>query len=172
MTKTQLACGLLLASIVPACLAAGFFDNSSTSEPAFLAADEAFVVDALALDGQTLQARWLIAPGYYLYKQRLSVQITAPDGLRADWQAPTGESYHDEHFGDVEIYHDELDLPIQLVDLETASDRSSAPSDNTAKTVHLTLRYQGCAEAGLCYPPQTREFDLPLPQKLKPKAKP
>jgi thiol:disulfide interchange protein DsbD len=129
--------------------AGGFFTDQASQTPDFLPADEAFVLDAIALDHAHIEARWLIAPGYYLYKHRLQVQGLSPADLPVDWEAPQGEAHEDEHFGPVEIYHDELSLPIQIA--------------TQAQTVTMKISYQGCAEAGLCYPPRSRIFMLDIP---------
>ena len=138
----------LLALIWPWMASAGFFDDTRSSQDAFLPAEDAFRVEAIALDRERIQARWTIAPGYYLYRHRLDVAVVEPDGLTIRWQPPQGQPYHDEHFGDVEIYHDVLDLPIALT--------------GQGESVTLKLRYQGCADAGLCYPPQTHTVTLDL----------
>lgn len=138
----------LLAVLLPWAANAGFFDQSRGNQETFLPADQAFIVDALAIDAHTVQARWNIAPGYYLYRHRLDVSVVEPSTSTVQWQPPNGEPYEDEHFGEVEIYHDVLDLPIAVT--------------GDADSVTLKLRYQGCADAGLCYPPQTYTVKLNL----------
>ena len=116
---------------------------------ALLSADEAFQLLAVRLDGDGLRLSWLIAPGYYLYRHRLAAE--AVDGAAAPaplaLQLPAGRPAHDEHFGDVEIYTTALDARLPL-----------APG--TAVPKRLKLRWQGCAEAGVCYPPVTRTVDV------------
>ncbi len=136
----------ILVLLLPQLAVAGFFDRSQ-DEAAFLSAEEAFVLEAVAIDHQTIQARWTIAPAHYLYRHRLSVSSVPAE--RISWQAPQGLPYEDEHFGAVEIYHDVLDLPIQV--------------DGAAREITLTLGWQGCAEAGLCYPPRKQTLTLTLP---------
>lgn len=139
---------LLLLLLATQAAQAGLLDGRD-SGPGFLPADEAFVLDALALDAGLIEARWLIAPGYYLYRHRLDVTPTDPADTPLRWQAPAGEPYEDEHFGEVDIFREELSLPLHV---ETGAD-----------TVELEFRYQGCADAGLCYPPQTRRLRIALP---------
>lgn len=134
-------------ALSPALALAGLFDRQQT-QAEFLPAEEAFVLDAVALDAQNIQARWLIAPGYYLYRHRLKAELLGPDGQTLEWQIPSGKPYQDEHFGEVEIYRDVLDVPLTL--------------GQPGESVRLRLHWQGCAEAGLCYPPQKREFTLDL----------
>ncbi len=139
----------LLLLLLAAQTAQGGLLDGRDSGPGFLPADEAFVLDALALEAGQIEARWLIAPGYYLYRHRLDVTPVAPEDITLQWQAPAGEAYEDEHFGQVNIFRDELSLPLRV--------------DSTAESVELEFRYQGCADAGLCYPPQTRRLRIALP---------
>ena len=116
---------------------------------AFLPADEAFVLDAVGVAPGRIEARWLIAPGYYLYRHRLSFELA--DGQTPDKiTIPDGAPYHDEHFGEVEIYRDELRVVLEVPEAPALQE--------------LKLGYQGCAEAGLCYPPETRQLSLDMPR--------
>ncbi len=143
--RSGLCYGLLLVS---APLQAGLLDQQRGGG-GFLPADEAFMLEAMALEHDEIEVRWLIAPGYYLYRHRLNLVVKAPAQTQLSWQAPPGQAYEDEHFGTVEIYHHSLSLPVKL----------------DANTDHLDLEisYQGCAEAGLCYPPMRKQFRLQLP---------
>ncbi len=138
----------LLALIVPLVASAGFFDQRGGQQNEFLSAEDAFQVEALAMDATTIQARWSIAPGHYLYRHRLDIELLNPADATMQWLAPAGQAYEDEHFGQVEIYHDTLDVPIVV--------------SGAGPEITLKFRYQGCAEAGLCYPPQTRTVTLEL----------
>lgn len=106
----------------------------------FLPVDEAFTLHVEQPDAGGAVLRWDIAPGYYLYKERLRFAGLPPGN---EPQLPPGEPYHDEYFGDSRIYRDSLE--VQLPDADLAS---------------LELGWQGCADAGLCYPPQTRTVAL------------
>lgn len=147
MQKLIIAALLLSGPLVPLLAQAGFFDNNN-AQSEFLSADEAFVLEALGLNDKQVQLRWTIAPEYYLYKHRLGVELIDSTGQRISWRAPRGKIYHDEHFGEVEIYHNVLEFPVSL----------SQPSQQ----ISLRLHWQGCAEAGLCYPPQKRELTVEL----------
>lgn len=109
--------------------------SSELQEPGFLPVDEAF---RLSVDdnGGKLTVYWQIAPGYYLYRHRL--RITGADVA----EFPDGEPKHDEIFGDVQVFFDSLTLT------------GTFPEDGGK----ILVEYQGCAEKGLCYPPQEREF--------------
>ncbi|HUS24114.1 MAG TPA: protein-disulfide reductase DsbD domain-containing protein [Candidatus Binatia bacterium] len=103
----------------------------------FLPVDQAFELQPLERKGGALLVRWRIAKGYYLYRDRL--QFDAPGKA----VLPVGEAHHDEIFGDGEMYRNELIAKLPA-----------------AETPKLTVTYQGCADAGLCYPPQTRTLEL------------
>jgi thiol:disulfide interchange protein DsbD len=109
--------------------------------------DSVFVPSARYADG-AIQVRWAIAKGFYLYRHRTSVQADA--GFSAQpLQMPKGDAHHDEFFGDVETYRGEL--------------VATLPGTPNAPRTVLTLKYQGCADAGVCYPPQTRRITVELP---------
>lgn len=138
-----LAGSLALQSTMPAFANNNFnlFANKAQSAPAFLPAEEAFVFSQLQQD-QQLNVFWQITDGYYLYKNKLRVTINGNEhtiqGL------PAGKDYHDEYFGDVEIFQYELQLSVPIADLAAKSE--------------VIIHYQGCAVAGLCYPPMTKTF--------------
>jgi thiol:disulfide interchange protein len=113
-----------------------------------LKADEAFRLIAAEREGDALKVSWDIAPGYYLYRKRISFQALAPTGAQLDApQLPKGEMVQDEHEGSAEIYHGSLLAALHWP-------RGSQPPQR------LQVSYQGCAEAGVCYPPQTRQIDV------------
>ncbi|MCF4994872.1 protein-disulfide reductase DsbD [Pseudomonas syringae] len=106
----------------------------------FLPVDNAFVLTSERLETGETQLFWQIADGYYLYQKRMKF-----DGLQPG-QTPTlppGEAHSDEFFGEQPVYRQGLELKIPA----TASGQ-------------IKVSYQGCADAGLCYPPQTRAIDL------------
>lgn len=122
----------------------------AVSEKDLLPVDQAFALQAIAPSRDRIELRWEIAPGYYLYRHRTSVK--AGPGFNAGAiQFPRGEQKTDEFFGDVETYHSQL--------------RATLPGRAEAgvETVSLEVRYQGCADAGVCYPPQKRTIEVKLP---------
>lgn len=131
--------GLLLCSSAAATAQQSFFANNSSE---FLPVQEAFPL-SYEQHGDTLFINFHIAEGYYLYQHRFGL---TPESLVADVTLPEAKPYHDEFFGDVNIYRQQVTL---VVDLASA---------NTGDI--LTLRYQGCADAGLCYAPTTAEIAL------------
>lgn len=118
-----------------------------------LPADEAFQADAKVVDADTLAASWVIAEGYYLYRHKFEYLLEDSDkATLLPVEMPAGEPKHDEFFGDIEVYH-------QQASARLAVQRTSSE----AIPLKLVLKYQGCAERGVCYPPMTRTFDLTLP---------
>ncbi|MBZ9559106.1 protein-disulfide reductase DsbD [Halomonas coralii] len=105
----------------------------------FLPPDQAFK-PTLIQDGDEVEIDWQIEPGYYLYRHSFSAQA---DEHELSLDIPEGETIEDEYFGRSEIYRHVLSMTTHPGEADT-----------------LTLRWQGCADAGLCYPPQQRTFEL------------
>ena len=124
--------------------AAGF----GQKKPEFLPVDEAFELQPLVRkDDGTLEVSWRITKDYYLYRDRLKFTAAAPAALKLGKPAlPASLPYEDEHFGTTQVYRDKL-----VVTLPAAGASAGA--------VSLKVVYQGCADAGLCYPPQTRTLE-------------
>lgn len=120
-----------------------FGSSPFAQESEFLPVEQAFKFDYQQRD-DTLVLSFVIAEGYYLYKKQFEVVVK--EASAAALQLPDGVSKEDEFFGRTEVYYNEvtLTLPIQ-----------SAAADALVK-----LRYQGCADAGLCYPPKIQEIYL------------
>ncbi len=120
----------------------------------------AFKPSARALDGQTIEVRFDIAKGYYLYRDKfrfaaVSANTTAntPAGVQLGTPIlPKGKEKMDETFGKVEVYYKEalIRLPVE---------RSSSGT----LPLTLILTSQGCADAGVCYPPQKQTLSIELP---------
>lgn len=113
--------------------------------------DEAFRLEARALDAESVELRWQIAEGYYLYRHRTAAEADG-EGLSAGELAmPPGTAYTDDFFGDVETYRGEL---VARLDGVRAGPDGRLP---------LKVRYQGCADVGICYPPHTKRIEVQLP---------
>ena len=112
--------------------------------------DSVFVLSASADAHDRITVDWQIADGFYLYRHRTKVE--SPDGsfAGATLSLPPGAKHHDEFFGDVETYRGRLTGNVS----GDAGDREQ---------VTLRIKYQGCADAGVCYPPQTRTLIVKLP---------
>ncbi len=129
---------ILLCLLVSAVAQAG--NNPFEVKPDFLPVGKAFVFTSQRLDSGETQLYWQIADGYYLYQQRLKL-----DGLADAHKPPLpeGEAHSDEFFGAQQVYRQGLELKI--------------PAGASGK---IKVGWQGCADAGLCYPPQSLEVDL------------
>ena len=141
----RIAACLALLLAVPASADNSLFKKSGAPAD-YLPVDQAFELQPLETrDGQLLVS-WRIAKDYYLYRHRLKFSLVEPTGATlAAAVVPTGEKHMDEHFGATEIYRERLEVRFPL------------PAGKTP--VKLKVVYQGCADAGLCYPPQTRTLD-------------
>ena len=121
------------------------------SEDDLLPVDQAFVLTASAPSRDRIELQWKIADGYYLYRHRTDVQVQGPGFSAGKLQLPKGKAYKDEFFGDVETYRGQLKAALEGV------------AEAGADSVTLKVKYQGCADAGICYPPQTRTLTVALP---------
>jgi thiol:disulfide interchange protein DsbD len=130
----------------------------------FLAVDDAFSF-SLNIDDDTATLIWVIAPEHYLYRHALSVIMDIPkaDGSIEQQSLTTETSFSqgikttDDYFGPVEIYYYQAiaTLPMERITNLTVV------NDSFNYQPQLSIQYQGCAEAGLCYPVQTRKISLP-----------
>jgi len=123
--------------------------GASGKKDDFLPPDEAFRFTARVKDGQAALG-WVIAPEYYLYKDRIRISTDTPGVKLGQPALPKGDPKHDEYFGDTEVYHEVVDVSVPLA-------RSAG-----IESMSLKVTYQGCAEAGLCYNPISKTVDLQL----------
>lgn len=131
-------------------------------EDELLKPEEAFQFFATVKDAQTIHVSWLIADGYYLYKKKLSLNLAnGASSQLGELLLPAGETHDDPEFGQVEIYHRQVEADVLLRRQSTA-----------AETLVLNARFQGCADRGICYPPMQASVTLQLPavETLKPAA--
>jgi len=112
--------------------------------------ERAFAFSARGLDEKTVEARFVVADGYYLYRDRLKFTVE-PEPVAGSPALPPGKVKSDKFFGDVEIYRGQLVVRLPL--------RHSAPGQR----VKVTAESQGCADVEVCYPPQLQSVSLPLP---------
>lgn len=120
---------------------AGLFDGQQKNQ--FVTADQAFSFDFMQQQ-HDLTLSWQIRNGYYLYRQQITV--TPTQAKTSPLTLPEGSWHEDEFFGKSEIYRQRLTLPITLL--------------NAAPGATLTVTWQGCADAGVCYPPETKIVPL------------
>ncbi|WP_213990399.1 protein-disulfide reductase DsbD [Sodalis sp. dw_96] len=140
---TLIFLALLLLGFPPAPASAALF--GSNAAPTFVKADQAFAFD-FQRHGTDIRLNWQIRPGYYLYRQQIKLETV--DAVLGNVVMPAGSSHHDEFFGDTQIYRTSLQIGIPI---KQASEGAS-----------LRVTYQGCADAGFCYPPETRTVPLPI----------
>ncbi|MFT4993050.1 MAG: thiol:disulfide interchange protein DsbD [Paraglaciecola sp.] len=108
-------------------------------EPEFLQVDEAFQFDFAQSDDQ-LTLSWNVAEGYYLYKKQFKTVVKNAE--LGDPVFPDAEQIEDEFFGQSDVFREQLDISYPII---------QSIQDGVVK-----IRYQGCADAGLCYPPTTK----------------
>ncbi len=108
----------------------------------FLPPEQAFRLTVTKEGDDLVRLNWKISEGYYLYRKQLKVE-GEPVGSVQRVESPAGTLKTDEFFGETEVYHDSLDVLIKAPDAQA-----------------LNVSWQGCADAGLCYPPQTRRVEL------------
>ncbi|CAN7705911.1 protein-disulfide reductase DsbD [Pseudomonas sp. LjRoot277] len=147
----RLLCLLFLVLALPA-TAAGLLDSRPSStlgsinnSADFLPVREAFQLSLVESTPQSIKLRFVATEGYYLYRHRFQFRADPADvGLGAAL-LPKGEQKHDEYFGDVEVYHGILEVELPRTD---------------QRAFTLVITYQGCADKGLCYPPETERLSI------------
>lgn len=112
---------------------------------------EAFQLSAAADGGGEILLQWEIADGYYLYRNKITAISLSPPVELAAPAFPKGIVKQDKYFGEVEIYQNALRLPV--------------PVKNAGSNERITIQvtHQGCADIGICYPPQKTRLDIALP---------
>ncbi|CNE35412.1 thiol:disulfide interchange protein [Yersinia rohdei] len=145
ITLILLLCSVLLAP--HSAQASLFGDNASfgqkSSQSRFIPVDQAFAFD-FRQQGDQLTLSWQIHPDYYLYRQQ--IKIVPQNATLGAFTLPEGIAHHDEFYGEVSIFKQQLTLKIPILQ---AGEQAS-----------VSVTYQGCAEAGFCYPPETRVVPL------------
>ena len=125
--------------------------SSHGSDDDFLTAEQAFKFDASAQGSDRVRLAWQVARGYYLYKMRITVKTTSPQAQLGAVQFPAGEIKNDEYFGKQEVFHHDFEAILPV-----------ARKSGGTLQLPLQVTYQGCAEKGLCYPPQHRDVTVTL----------
>lgn len=129
-----------------------FFKSGKPGNEEFLPPDAAFKFGAGMERADSVALTWIIADGYYLYKDKISITTGSPHIQIGKPSLPQGKPKHDEFFGDTEVYYEVL---------ETSLPVARAADSTGTLTLHVT--YQGCAEGGLCYNPITKTVSVELP---------
>ncbi|MFD2175956.1 protein-disulfide reductase DsbD [Veronia pacifica] len=115
-----------------------------SAEVPFIPVDQAFPFNFTQM-GDKLYLDWQVAPGYYLYKDKIKVINNAEVNL-GRIEMPAGIPHKDEFFGEVSVYKEPVTVSVALM--------------SVAENASVTVSYQGCAEAGFCYPPETLQVPL------------
>ncbi len=144
---------ILLLIVLPA--SAGLLDalpNAKLGAPLnnssdFLPVREAFRLSVVNSDARAIQLQFIAADGYYLYRHRFQFHAEPADIPLGDAVMPAGKAKTDDYFGDVEVYHGVLDVQLPV-------------NNPQQQPFTLQVTYQGCADKGLCYPPETQSFSI------------
>lgn len=133
---------LALLSALPAKAEFTLFNSpapAANSAPGFVPVDQAFPFN-FTQQGDRVYLDWQVTPGYYLYQDK--IEVKPGEGTRIGaLEMRRGQPYHDEFFGEVSIFKKPLTVTVPLLEATNNSE--------------LRVTYQGCAEAGFCYPPET-----------------
>jgi thiol:disulfide interchange protein DsbD len=147
----RLLCLLLLVFALPAG-ATGLLENRPSStlgsinnSADFLPVREAFKLSLVESTPQSIKLRFVATEGYYLYRHRFQFRADPAEVVLGAAKLPDGQKKHDEYFGDVEVYHGILDVELPRTD---------------PRAFTLAVTYQGCADKGLCYPPETERLSI------------
>lgn len=134
---------LMFFCVVGSAWASGGLFSSWGQQPELLEAVDVFKLDDISQQSGRFKAEGRVTEGYYVYRH--SLKLLDGSGEPVELELSAGKAQHDEFFGDTEIYTDD-------------ALRLGFPADTSGS---LTLHWQGCADVGFCYPPQTLQVDLP-----------
>src|SRR3569623_1311398 len=121
-------------------------------EDSLLDPQEAFKYSVRVLDAQSIETRFQVAKGYHLYRDKVKFEVVTKGVELGSLQLPPGKTEEDAIFGRTVVYRDDVrsNLPLNRI-------------DPNIRQITLRVVSQGCADAGVCYPPQTHESQLELP---------
>ena len=139
----------LLSSAALICLLLPFLLQAAVDPDEILSADEAFI-PTIETQGDAINLIFEIAEEYYLYRH--AFEFSATGMVLGEAIIPQGKRKTDEFFGEVETYRQKMQIRIPVVEV-------TGPAE-------LTYRYQGCADAGICYPPKRKTVAVNLPVSL------
>ncbi len=138
-------------AIVPLLFVALLAQPASAADPKLLPPEEAFRFSARALDANTIEARFAVADGYYLYRDKMRFAVTPDSAGLAQPRLPAGKPKEDPFFGKVETYRGNVVVTLAV------------PGGGAGQSVVLAADSQGCADQGVCYPPTIQKVTLLLP---------
>jgi len=112
--------------------------------------EQVFQASATAVTPNQIEINWTITDGYSLYRKNMRFEARTPDVQLGDPVYPAGKIKRDEILGDIEHYRGRLAIKLPLIDAKGAT------------STQLVIRYQGCADIGVCYPPQQKTLNVNL----------
>jgi thiol:disulfide interchange protein DsbD len=154
MSKLPIASTLTVALV-----ALAFCSGAAAAEPRLLEPERAFALSVQAIDEKTVEVRYVIASGYYLYREKMKFAVEGAE-LASAPPLPPGALKDDPFFGAVETYRGRLALRLPLTGAEPGL------------KVTVKAESQGCADAGVCYPPQVQSVTVALPAPGRPPGAP
>ena len=111
----------------------------------FLPVDEAYQLEVEIVSAQEIRLYWQIEDAYYLYQHRFKAKLESEQGLlNTTFEFSPALDKNDEFFGDVSVYYSYADIRLL--------------ADQGFSRAKLSITSQGCADAGLCYPPNPEHF--------------
>jgi len=147
-TAEKRRCGTFLGLAAAATLAAALPALAQLNP---LPPDKAFRFSARLVDAQTVEARFMIAEGYYLYRDKIHFAIEpAAAGLTVP-RLPEGKVKEDQFFGRMETYRGDVVVNLAVKD------------PKPGQQIVIAAESQGCADIGICYPPTVQRVTLALP---------
>jgi len=133
-----------------------WMNGVASNDTDFLPPEVAFRV-AAHIDGKILKVRWVIAEGYYLYRSKMDVRAESPGLVVSAAVFPPGTTKSDPYLGTQQVFLQEVEATVPFV-----------RADFGAHPMQIKVTYQGCAQAGLCYPPITRVLFPDSPAQIEP----
>jgi thiol:disulfide interchange protein DsbD len=128
------------------------FGSFAGTDADFLPVDQAFEPVLTAIDGNAVEVAFRVADGYYLYKDKIEARAISDVAQAGRLDLPAGKMKTDQYFGEMEVFYGDVFGKLAI-----------ARATPEAMDLDLELRYQGCAEDGICYPPVTRVLSVSLP---------
>jgi thiol:disulfide interchange protein DsbD len=119
---------------------------AATAAQDLLEPEKAFRISARALDPATVEVRFDIARGYYMYREKFAFAAASPEVKLGPAVFPKGETKKDEFFGVMETYRKQVAVTL--------------PVQGAAEKLKLEVTSQGCADIGVCYPPQVQTVEV------------
>jgi thiol:disulfide interchange protein DsbD len=128
------------------------FGNFAAADADFLPVDEAFEPILTPIDGNAIEIAFRVADGYYLYKDKISARAVSDVAQAGILELPAGKMKTDQYFGEQEVYFGDVFGKLAI-----------ARATPEAMDLEIELKYQGCADEGICYPPKTTVLSVSLP---------